>query len=678
MRIRQRLIINWVIVILLTALIIGSTSIFITYRALQKNHLSELDNITKSIRITTDATIDISVQNYLRAISESNLDMVRYYYQKYQDNLLTETEAKQKVADVLLSHRIGKIGYNFVYNISQAPQHVICEIHPKVPNLDVAQYDFGQTAFALKNGYFEYEWQNPDEPAMSKKAMYVSYFEPWDWLVASSSYKQEFSYLINQQELKRKMSTITVGMKGYIFILDLAGNLILHPNLENKNVFNYQDDTGFYFIREIIKQKTGIVHYRWMDQGEPFFSEKIASLTYVPEMGWIVVASTYASDVFKPVLSLSYAIALTTAFILFLGIIAIIFLVNSLTKPLIKITDNSKKLAEGSDSEYFQEEILNRDDEVGDLARAFDVMIHKVALREINLKRAEQLLREANATLEDNVRKRTEQLELANQEIHSLNCQLRADNVRMTAELHVTKRLQEMLLPATEELAKLSNQLAIACFIQPAAEVGGDYYDILEYDGHIKIGIGDVTGHGLESSVVMLMLQTCVRTLLTCGINSSIQFLSILNRTIYGNLKRINSDKSLTLILLDYQSDGMLTISGQHEEVLVVRANGNVERIDTFNLGFFVGIEPDIAHFIDDFSVQLESGDGIILYTDGLTEAFNPKNQQYGLDRLQEIVSQLWVKDVEHIKQAIIDDLYRHLSGKTLMDDVTLLVLKRR
>ncbi|MBE9040619.1 response regulator, partial [Oscillatoriales cyanobacterium LEGE 11467] len=90
---------------------------------------------------------------------------------------------------------------------------------------------------------------------------------------------------------------------------------------------------------------------------------------------------------------------------------------------------------------------------------------------------------------------------------------LRAENIRLSTELEITRKLQQMLLPERGELDRIEG-LDISGYMEPAEDVGGDYYDVLERDGRVKIGIGDVTGHGLESGVLMIMVQTAVRTLL--------------------------------------------------------------------------------------------------------------------------------------------------------------------
>ncbi len=291
-------------------------------------------------------------------------------------------------------------------------------------------------------------------------------------------------------------------------------------------------------------------------------------------------------------------------------------------------------------------------------------------------KRALIALKQYNNTLEQAVAERTLALQQAHDEIYSLNKALQDENRRMSVELAVTRQLQQMVLPKPEEL-ELINNLDIAGFMESATEVGGDYYDVLQHHGRVKIGIGDVTGHGLDSGVLMLMVQTAVRTLFATHEHNSHQFLTVLNSILYANLQRMQSDKNMTLSMLDYY-DGHLRISGQHEEILFVHQGGSIERIDTLELGFMLGVEPDISHFIAHRDIQLHPGDGVVLYTDGLTEARNEMGEFYGVERLCKIVSQFWQQSAAEIQTAIIDDLKQHLSSCKVCDDVTLLVVKQR
>ena len=292
--------------------------------------------------------------------------------------------------------------------------------------------------------------------------------------------------------------------------------------------------------------------------------------------------------------------------------------------------------------------------------------------------------------LEDKVTKRTKQLAEANEELAAANVEIRVlnhsletENLRMSAELDVARHIQQMVLPKPEELEQIE-ELDIACFMEPADEVGGDYYDILKHDGHIKIGIGDVTGHGLESGVLMLMVQTAIQTLLTTDITDPESFLSLLNEAIYNNVQRLQTDKNLTLSLVDYQpriqpdTGGILRFTGQHEDILLVSKGGQVERIDTFDLGFLVGLKADISPFVLQKKSSLQPGDGIVLYTDGITEAQNLQEEQYGVERLCHILSQNWHLSAQEIQNAVIADLRQHIGTQKVYDDITLLVLKQK
>jgi serine phosphatase RsbU (regulator of sigma subunit) len=246
----------------------------------------------------------------------------------------------------------------------------------------------------------------------------------------------------------------------------------------------------------------------------------------------------------------------------------------------------------------------------------------------------------------------------------------------MSAELNVSCRIQQMVLPSSEELRQIES-LDIVGYMKPADEVGGDYYDVLKENGVIHIGIGDVTGHGLESGVLMLMTQTAIRTLIEHGETNPAAFLTTLNRVILKNARRMQADKSLTFAIVNYQ-DGQIKLVGQHEEMLVVRQGGQVERVDTINLGFPIGLEENIDDFVAEATVFLQPGDSAILYTDGITEAENAEKTLYGIERLCDVIGQHWDQSAEKIKQAVIDDVMRFIGKHKVYDDLTLVVLKQK
>lgn len=282
------------------------------------------------------------------------------------------------------------------------------------------------------------------------------------------------------------------------------------------------------------------------------------------------------------------------------------------------------------------------------------------------LTQAMQELEDVNLNLEKRVVERTNELMSA-----------KAENMRMSAELEVTHQLQHMLLPREEELLQVKG-LDIAGFMEPADEVGGDYYDVLTYDGRTIIGIGDVTGHGLESSVIMLMAQMAVRTLAVSKELDPVKYLNVLNRAIYDNVQRMGSHKNLTLALLEYDA-GNLKLYGQHEELIIVRKEtGALERIDTIDLGFPIGLQDDISGFVHTHRVKLAPGDVAVLFTDGIPEAENSRKEYYQVERLCEVIKANFTRPVKEIRQAVIDAVRQHIGNHKVYDDITLVVMKQQ
>src|SRR5215831_9523027 len=385
----------------------------------------------------------------------------------------------------------------------------------------------------------------------------------------------------------------------------------------------------------------------------------MAAWRYLPALRWAMVVKIDAAEAFAPIVKQRHTVLIVGSITLLCVVLGALLVARSLSKPILSQT-RVVRLLSGGDLQ--QTVPVVRHDEIGELSQAFNKMAAD--------------LQESYATLEQRVEERTTQLAQAHTEISLLNQRLTTDNLRMRAELDFVGQMQQMVLPTPDELAAIDS-LDIAAFMAPADEVGGDYYDVLHTDGVVTIGIGDVTGHGLESGMLMVMTQAAVRTLQTTRESDPVRFLDTLNRTLYHNVQRMRSDKNLTLALLTYVQ-GQVCISGQHEEALIVRRDGVIERIDTLDLGFPLGLEADIAAFVRHTSVVLQPGDGIVLYTDGITEAADMHHRLYGIDRLCTVISQHSVGTAQDIQAAVIADVRCHIGAQKVFDDITLVVAKQR
>ena len=204
--------------------------------------------------------------------------------------------------------------------------------------------------------------------------------------------------------------------------------------------------------------------------------------------------------------------------------------------------------------------------------------------------------RDEEGQLVDAFNKIADALSGGNKKNTLLKDRLKAENMRMISELDLTRKIQQMLLSKNRELKEVLG-LDIAEFMEAAEEAGGDYYDVLQHKGRVKIGMDDVREHGWENGVLMIMVQTAVRTWLAYNEPEPVKFLSAINSVIYDNVQRMKLDKNASFALLDYQQ-GMLKLSGQHEEMIVVRCKGCVEGFDTIDLGFPIGLDAEIAKFV--------------------------------------------------------------------------------
>ncbi len=272
-----------------------------------------------------------------------------------------------------------------------------------------------------------------------------------------------------------------------------------------------------------------------------------------------------------------------------------------------------------------------------------------------------------------------QKIELTNTylDIFKLNAKLRDDNLRMRVELSIAKQIQEVILPKKTELANIKF-LDVAALMSSATEVGGDYFDVLvDYEQtRATIAIGDVTGHGLESGIFTIMLQSAVRLFHHSSKYSLVEAINLLNCLLYENAKRMQSDKCVTFVLLKYDR-GTIQICGQHEDIILVRNNGCLETIDTASLGFPLGLEYDISAFVRQREIYLNCGDVLVLYTDGITEASNNQKEFYGISRLQQTIVKNYHRSAEEIRQNITEDVMDFIGTATIYDDITLVVVKQ-
>ncbi|HEX3774358.1 MAG TPA: PP2C family protein-serine/threonine phosphatase [Polyangiaceae bacterium] len=249
-----------------------------------------------------------------------------------------------------------------------------------------------------------------------------------------------------------------------------------------------------------------------------------------------------------------------------------------------------------------------------------------------------------------------------------------AKKQRLEKELEIGARIQTCLLPGAIEIEGLE----VSARMLPASEVGGDYYDAFPVPGGAFIGIGDVAGHGLTSGLVMLMVQSVVGALGRRYPDAAPRdIVSALNTILFDNIRhRLNNREHVTFTLFRYFGAGHFAFAGAHEELVVYRKrSGQIEFLPT--PGTWLGAIQDIARFTIDSELALEPGDLLLLYTDGVTEAMNASREQFGLDRLAELVQNGASSPLDRLC-AEIEERVLSWCNHAPVDDITVLALRRR
>ncbi|WP_437323194.1 SpoIIE family protein phosphatase [Sorangium sp. So ce381] len=240
-------------------------------------------------------------------------------------------------------------------------------------------------------------------------------------------------------------------------------------------------------------------------------------------------------------------------------------------------------------------------------------------------------------------------------------------------ETVLAARLQTTLVPEHLHIEGLELSAAMT----PAAEVGGDYYDVIATPEGGWLGIGDVAGHGLAAGLVMLMIQSMVSSLTSRDPGASpSELLAALNKALYKNVRgRLKRDEHATLLLLRYERGGRVTFAGAHDDIIVCSARTR-RCVCIPSSGVWIGVLPVIDEVTRDAHFVLEDGDILVLYSDGVTESRNAHREQFGLERLCTAIEAAQSAPVE----AIRDRILREVEGwcPSPDDDITVVVARYR
>ena len=246
-----------------------------------------------------------------------------------------------------------------------------------------------------------------------------------------------------------------------------------------------------------------------------------------------------------------------------------------------------------------------------------------------------------------------------------------AQKERLNREVEIAREVQERLFP--QELPPIEGlDYFGAC--RPALGVGGDYYDFLELpDGKFGIAIGDVSGKGIGASLMMASLQASLRgQAIHCG-DDLARLMKHVNSLVYET-STSNRYATFFYAQLDTKTLRLTYVNAGHNPPFLIRSNGEVLKLEEG--GAVVGMLPGAFANYDQGEVQLESGDMLVGYTDGISEAMNPEEEEWGEDAMLAELKNAQSKTAEEILPYIVAKADEFANGAKQHDDMTMIVVK--
>jgi phosphoserine phosphatase RsbU/P len=240
---------------------------------------------------------------------------------------------------------------------------------------------------------------------------------------------------------------------------------------------------------------------------------------------------------------------------------------------------------------------------------------------------------------------------------------------RLEREMHLAAEIQRQILPKG---APIVAGFELIGWYRPARQVGGDYYDLFRReDGRIGLVVGDVSGKGMPAALMVSVLHSALRLLLDQdGFGPAM--LERLNRHVHESSA---SNKFITMLLaeLDPATGGLHYMNAGHNPAILLRADGRAEELPAG--GMPIGLMP-IARF-QSRALTLEHGDLLCIYSDGITEAAAPDDEEFGMERLTDLLRAGRDRPLAELVESIPHAIGEFSQGLPQGDDQTLVLLRR-
>jgi sigma-B regulation protein RsbU (phosphoserine phosphatase) len=247
-----------------------------------------------------------------------------------------------------------------------------------------------------------------------------------------------------------------------------------------------------------------------------------------------------------------------------------------------------------------------------------------------------------------------------------------AQRARIGREIEIAREVQERLFPQHMPALPAAS-LAGAC--RPAQGVGGDYYDVIEMqNGQFGLAVGDVSGKGISAALLMASLRACLRTMMLIGEVHPAELMKSLNKLVYES-SAANRYATFFFSIYDPATRKLQYVNAGHNPPFLFRASGVAQDPTRLEAGgTVIGLIPNAMY--EEQSLKLKQEDLLLAYTDGISEAMNENDEEWGEERMLSCALAVRQNSAEQILRAIVGGTDRFTGNASQHDDMTLLVLK--
>lgn len=400
---------------LLSILILFGIAYYAFNNIIRENIKDSLETQNSLFKSVVDTSTNTAIKNYFRAISENDESIVKKIYSDFEMGKFTENQAKDIAWEILSTQKIGISGYTYIVNSKG-----IILYHPKAELIgkDLSSYDFIKKQMDLKTGFITYDWKNPDETEFREKALAMTYFKPWDWIVSVSGYRDEYLYLLNFKDIEERISNIRFGKTGYLLVMDETGKFIIHPKLKNINLSKENSNMG-EALRTVLREKNGTLYYDWKNPGEDNFRKKVIVFSEIKDLNMIIAATGYEEEFLEPIKVFRNYFIFVGVLLFLLIIIVTRIISEKITKPLVELKRRIDMAASGN---IDFDRKSNSEDEVGAIGRHFEAFLEVIESQK------KELMNRLNENIEI-----AKELNLLNEDLEN-RVKLRTDDLNKSLE----------------------------------------------------------------------------------------------------------------------------------------------------------------------------------------------------------------------------------------------------